>query len=104
RRSSSRAVLAADELRLAGTVLDERLHADRPVLGREESRELLRLDRQAGLEVDRQALVDRLLRRPQRINRAVRELLGPAAGGVVHLLGRHDLVDETDPQSLLGAD
>ena len=40
------------ELRLPGTVLDERVHPDGPVLGREQSGELLPLDPQARLQVD----------------------------------------------------
>src|SRR4051812_42776351 len=95
---------STDELRLAGTVLDERLHADGAVVGGEQRGKLLRLDRESGVEVDRQSLVDRLLRRAQGIGRAVGELLRPPAGGVVDLLGRNDLVDETDPQRLLRTD
>ena len=43
---------AAGEARLARAALHEGLHADRAVLGREQRRELLALDLQAGLEVD----------------------------------------------------
>src|SRR3954451_18622763 len=95
---------AAGELRLARAVLDERLHADGPVLGGEQRGELLRLDGETGVEVDGQALVDRLLRGAQRIRRSVGELLRPASGDVVDLLGRNDLVDEAYPQRLLSAD
>ena len=57
----------------------------RPVLGGEQRRELLPLDLQPGLEVDRQARVDRLLGRPQRVRRAFGELRRPGASGVVDL-------------------
>src|SRR3954453_14010537 len=53
---------AADERGLAGAVLDERLHADRPVLRREQPGEQRRLEPQRGVEVHLEALVDRLLR------------------------------------------
>ena len=52
---------APDEGRLARSVLNERRHAVDTVLGREDCRELLALDLQAGVEVDLDPPVDALL-------------------------------------------
>ena len=66
--------------------------------------ELQPLELQAGGEVGLEPAVDRLLRRPQRERRAADELRGQLARGGVDLVGRHHLVDQADPQRLLGAD
>src|SRR4051794_37939119 len=54
---------------LAGALLDERVHPDAPVLGREKCGELLPLDLQTGVEVGLETTVDRVLGGAQRVRR-----------------------------------
>src|SRR6478609_8579589 len=99
-----RLALSADEARLAGTVLDEAAHADLLVLGAEQRREMEPLDLEAGVEIEVETGVDRLLGGAQRLRGTGAELSGQPGRSIVDLAVGYHPIHQPDPQRVLGID
>src|SRR4051794_27146513 len=99
-RSPSGTASAADDLRLAGALLEEAGHPDLLVLGTEQSGEQRGLEPEAVGEAHVQAVIHRLLGGPERDRRTVDELPRECHGLGVHVVRRDDLVDEADLECL----
>src|SRR5262245_14796680 len=94
---------AAGEARLAGTVLEERLHAGARVLRAEDFHERLAFEVETVVERTPETIVDHPLRQAHRDDRAVTQLTRPMQRRVFDLVRRNDAIDQSDRVGFFGA-
>ena len=83
-------------------MLNEGRHSELLVFGREQARERLSLDLQAGGEIGFEPGINGALGRGERESRAAGEFSRPGVGVGVDVLRRDDTIDEAELCSIIG--